>query len=1200
MKKRIHLELQSRRENLIFDGFSESKTKETWLDCENKIYKLFDESLGISSAKEIRLERVHMLGPKIPGKRRPIIAKFSFYEDRDNVWQNRTKLKNTNYWISEDFPQEIQRDRKILYPILRAAQNAVKNPDSGIQKVSLNVDKLILNGRTFTINDIDRLPVAINHIAENTDFLEALSEMWICNKIPYSRLSQQIFNVFEINDESCIPIHSSDPDLQYFNELTHLNTSNKCDYYLEELFDRECRKSNIDNDCLSMIHFNARSLPKHLTEWNTYLNSLDIQFSAIGVSETWLNESNAQMHSFYGYTYHYVTRDKKKGGGVSLFVKEDLSAIERPDICVIDPNIEAIFIEIPNEMFCGKKNNVVIGTIYRPPNTDLHSFIQKLNDILSNLKLEKKQIYLMGDFNINILESSSHLLTAEFIETIYSHSFFPLITKPTRLQGNSATLIDNIFCNDITNLNMVNGILYTDISDHFPVFSIDRKREHTNRNHTPVQERIYSQKNINMFRDCLNQTDWSDVMSNNEGQSSFSCFYQKFCDIYDQAFPTKVLKCNYTNKIVWLTNGLKKSIQIKNKLYIRCKKSKLPHDLQLYKDYKRKLQQIMRITERNYYHNLLQENQSNLKKTWKVLKDIIGRKKSNLFPKKFLVGHREVTDKKQIASGFNNYFTHVGTELQRNIPKSNINPLLYIRDTNLNSIYIPPVTKTELLTLILNLKESSCGYDGIHSRVIKQTYSLFFEPLKHVLNLSIIQGFFPEEMKIAKVIPLYKHGDASKFNNYRPISVLPLFSKLLEKLMYNRLLEFINKHNILYKYQFGFRESHSTSIALTILIDNIMNAIDEGNIVVGLFLDFQKAFDTVNHDILLQKLLKYGIRGTAYDWMRSYLSCRSQYVVFNNAQSPKSNVTCGVPQGSVLGPLLFLLYINDIVNVSTALLPIIFADDTNLFLKGKCVNEVIRLMNCEIEKIVHWLHANKLSLNISKTHYVIFRSQKRKLPDNEHIKINGQSVECVEYTKFIGVMLDSKLTWINHLSMIRSKVAKGIGILSKSRKVLHSSSLITLYYSLIYPYFTYCIEVWGSAANIHVSPLFKLQKKAARIIMSAPRRTPSAQLFTELGLLTVNSIYYHRTAIFVFKFIKNMSPGIVDLLFKRNVEVVLRSTRQKFDLKVPKSKSSLYMKSIRFQGVKIWNDISRKIDHMCSIHTFKKNLKSYLHKSQFA
>lgn len=332
----------------------------------------------------------------------------------------------------------------------------------------------------------------------------------------------------------------------------------------------------------------------------------------------------------------------------------------------------------------------------------------------------------------------------------------------------------------------------------------------------------------------------------------------------------------------------------------------------------------------------------------------------------------------------------------------------------------------------------------------------------------------------------------------------------------------------------------------------------------------------------------------AQEWLKSYLSDRCQFVSFNNAESEKKLIKCGVPQGSILGPLLFLLYINDLPSCCDKLLPVIFADDTNVFLKGRSTDALIEIMNKELDNILKWLNANKLSLNISKTQYMVFHTQRNKPVISKTLKIKNSAIEYVKYSKFLGVYLDSCLTWEKQISSIRSKIAKGMAIISKAKPFFNVSTLTTLYYSFIYPHLHYCIEVWGKASNIHLSKLFKLQKRVVKQIKSVPFRTESDPIFSKLKILKLNDIHRYKVITFMFRFIKGMLPNVFNNMFVRNSAVVQRLTRQQHKLNIPRCHTSALQKTMRYIGIQEWNNICDVIDHSCSLHMFKNRVKAHI------
>ena len=697
-------------------------------------------------------------------------------------------------------------------------------------------------------------------------------------------------------------------------------------------------------------------------------------------------------------------------------------------------------------------------------------------------------------------------------------------------------------------------------------------------------------KNIASFKNCLQNETWDFVYLSNDIESAYRRFQGVLDQLLNSNFKKQTYTMNYKNQHPWMTGALRAQIKQKNKLHSLAISSRDDKIMDDYKETKKSLQSALRNSEIAYFSNQLDIHINDMGKSWKVLRTILGkdqnkRKKQH----SFFINNNYVTDSLQIANAFNKFFVSIGSLLAKEI-KSDVNPLLYV-DNNVNSIATFEVTSNRVRNVIMSLKNSSAGHDELPPFVAKSCIDEYIEPLTHLINESLRTGICPSELKLARVVPIFKSGDPSLLTNYRPISILSFFSKVFERIVYDYLFDFICTNNILYDYQFGFRPKHSTQQAIITLIDKITKSLDNGDIVISLFIDLKKAFDTVDHRILLRKLYAYGIRGTMLKWIESYLSGRTQYVVFDGQESEIHGVQCGVPQGSILGPLLFILYMNDICNVSDIFFAIMYADDTSLVVNGKDLNTLIQLLNTALIDLCTWFKANRLSLNTTKTFYMIFHRTRIKHMSGvaNSIVMDNTILVKTSSLKYLGVIVDHKLNWIEHISYVRNKVSKGIGIMYKARRFLNKKSLLSLYHSYIYPYLIYCIEIWGCAAPSHLHSLFLLQKKIVRIMTFAPYLAHTEPIFNSLELLPVQKIFINRIGIVMFKYSCDMLPDPIANLYSKNKDYHSHNTRNKNHLKVPAGTKNFTSNSAR-----IWNTISTKMNVNVTLVQFKANLKLYL------
>ena len=585
--------------------------------------------------------------------------------------------------------------------------------------------------------------------------------------------------------------------------------------------------------------------------------------------------------------------------------------------------------------------------------------------------------------------------------------------------------------------------------------------------------------------------------------------------------------------------------------------------------------------------------------TWKTINQILRKNKrtQTSLPSELNVNEKAIQNPSTICDELNQHFCNIGHKLAKAF---NASPLEFISQSFRgqrikNSFYLEPISENEVLEIITGLNPNKApGVDEIPTKLIKAAKYVLAPYLTINSNQCLEKGEYPDELKIARVTPLHKGGSKSKAKNYRPISVLSSFNNILETLLKRRLTKFWNKFNVLTTTQFGFRENYSTTLAIAHLHERILSNLDNNRKTCAIFMDLAKAFDTVNHDILLHKLENYGIRGVSKNLIKSYLTNCKQYVCCEGFTSPLSDVKIGIPQGSVLGPILFLIYINDLANCSN-FDTTLYADDCVLTISHKNTKSLQINLDNELVKISAWLKHNQLSLNTNKTKFLYFTNTN----ENIFVQIDGCRINQSNHVKYLGVYLDDKLNWHKHVEYIETKLSAATGALFKLSKYVPTRTLVPVYYSLAYSHLQYAIITRGNSAKSNIHKLQVKQNRMVKIMCKKHgRKLKLLPSYHKLQILKIEGIYKLQTAKFMANVHANNFPETDNnfLKFRKMSSVHSYPTRHALsDNYHPQRFSFAKSKqSVKTMGVKIWNILPKLIKEKVSANINLKSLSKLL------
>jgi hypothetical protein len=803
--------------------------------------------------------------------------------------------------------------------------------------------------------------------------------------------------------------------------------------------------------------------------------------------------------------------------------------------------------------------------VYRAPSGELPAFLNDLGAVLPTLS---SNTLIVGDLNIDLnYENDLDNNSLNFETLLTTFGFYNTLSSPTRYGSSKNSSIDHIITN-IIDCKIFSCTVNAQISDHVPVVaSFNILRERPLESARLIQKRVIYSKLKLKLESCK----WQEVLNSrsvNECFEMFTCIIKKALTTAQESIKTNGTTSDKFHKN-WMNSRLFKLISKRSRLHKQCKPQPCNQNLKKrYQHFRNYVTNEISKAKTTYFSNEYKNCKNNMNDKWKFLNKILNRNAQNVCSPTMLVENvHKITDPTMIAECLNNHFVNIGEQLASQLEAPQIHYTTFLNKNilpdDLPMFEFTQIEELELLSVLeaLTLRKAT-GYDQITVRTLKENKLLLVPILAPLINKVISQSSFPDCLKVARVTPLFKKGSRSDPNNYRPISILPTISKVIEKLMERQMRDFILKNGLISRNQYGFQKEKNTTSAISHLLETLYTNYNSSEITHGVFLYFSKAFDTVNHSILINKLQHYRFSESARLLVESYLTNRKQFVKTDvEAMSSQKAVNIGVPQGSILGPLLFLIFINDLTNCTPSIDCILFADDTNIF-----STDIQQLQN-DLNNIDQWCLANRLILNSSKTLHVMFKDPKKYIDPNSKLKINENFLSIQEHTKFLGVILDSNISFKKHIQHLNRKLNVTLLIMRHVRRFLDDKTMIDIYYTFFYPHLIYGIEFWGHGSTGDLNKILVLQKKALRIILCAKPNTTISSNFATLKIMPVQMLFKYRLLIhFTTIFTRD---EIVNMKLSHKHDTRLKASNA---IKMKAFKTNKGQRSMLFSATKLFNE----------------------------